>query len=318
MESVGEETKEQEEKVEKEVKQEPVKQENGNYLQTYPYYQYPPPIVDPYQPYPPPPPSNGYYPSQIPPGPSALDSLLAFQPPDAGDFPVTPSTTETKPPLPDVEKVVAEVEPTPEKPPEKVAGQPKSGKRKASTEDDSTKKEEEKKEKKKKKSQQDDVKILNIRKNIRDVIDENQLDANTLAAQRQESERLARVQEQQKVIREIQKQIHNNRAQQKLSGLLSGAVSMQGTAPTDAGSSASGSDSILRSNLSSGSSSNTYIVKGVAQEVKFSGCSFVELDQEESVASVESAKDEEVSFFVFVFFFNVLKVSVRLRSSVTL
>lgn len=297
MESSVEETKEQEKVEKKEVKEEPVSQENGNYHpQTYPYYQYPPPIVDPYQPYPPPSPANGYYPPPIPPGPSALDSLLAFQPPDSGDFKLTEAPTtpsETKLP-PVVEAPAPEAEPVPEKPPEKVSP-PKGSKRKVPTEDESTKKEDEKKEKdKKKKKSQDDVKILNIRKNIRDVIDENQLDANTLAAQRQESERLARVQEQQKVIREIQKQIHNNRAQQKLSGLLSGAVAPQRTSHEE-GSNASGSDSILRSNLSSGSSNNTYIVKGVAQEVKFSGCSFVELDQEESTTSVESAKDQEVS-----------------------
>lgn len=302
MDSAGEETKEQDEKVEKKVKEESTtSQENGNYPQTYPqgYYQYPQPIVDPYQPYPQPPPANGYYPPAPapPPGPSALDSLLAFQPPDAGDFKVAASEVK---PLPETEAPVPEVESTPssqEKPPEKVS-QPKGSKRKIPAEDDSSKKEEEKKEKdKKKKKSQDDVKILNIRKNIRDVIEENQLDANTLAAQRQESERLARVQEQQKVIREIQKQIHNNRAQQKLSGLLSGTVAPHGTAPSDSGSNASGSDSILRSNLSSSSSNNTYIVKGVAQEVKFSGCSFVELDQEESTTSVDSAKEQEVSFF---------------------
>ncbi|KAL5289363.1 RAD54L2 family protein [Megaselia abdita] len=288
MESAGEETKEQEEKVEKgeevQKEEEPVvKQENGNnYSQTYPYYQYPPPVVDPYSPYPPTPSANGYYPP-IPPGPSALDSLLAFQPPDAGDLKVA-----------EIKSEATEIDDAPEKPPEK---QTKGNKRKVPTEDESTKKEEEKKEKdKKKKKSQDDVKILNIRKNIRDVIEENQLDANTLAAQRQESERLARVQEQQKVIREIQKQIHNNRAQQKLSGLLSGSVAPHGTAPSESGgSNASGSDSILRSNLSSSSSNNTYIVKGVAQEVKFSGCSFVELDQEESsTASVDSAKEQEM------------------------
>lgn len=42
-----------------------------------------------------------------------------------------------------------------------------------------------------------------MRRNIRDVMDEKNLDASTLAAQRQESERLARVQEQQRIIREV-------------------------------------------------------------------------------------------------------------------
>lgn len=50
-------------------------------------------------------------------------------------------------------------------------------------------------------------KVQNLRKNIKDVIDESQLDATTLAAQRQESERLARVQEQQRLIREAQRQL---------------------------------------------------------------------------------------------------------------
>ncbi|XP_017094325.2 helicase ARIP4 isoform X2 [Drosophila bipectinata] len=46
-----------------------------------------------------------------------------------------------------------------------------------------------------------------LRKNIRDVMNENNLDTNTLAAQREESERLARVAGQQKSMREIQKQV---------------------------------------------------------------------------------------------------------------
>lgn len=46
-------------------------------------------------------------------------------------------------------------------------------------------------------------KLLNLRKNIREVMDENQLDEATLAAQRQEMERLQRVQEQQRIIREV-------------------------------------------------------------------------------------------------------------------
>lgn len=44
---------------------------------------------------------------------------------------------------------------------------------------------------------------LNVRRNIREVMDEKNLDASTLTAQRQESERLARVQEQQRIIREV-------------------------------------------------------------------------------------------------------------------
>lgn len=43
----------------------------------------------------------------------------------------------------------------------------------------------------------------NMRRNIREVMDEKQLDEATLAAQRQEMERLRRVQEQQRIIREV-------------------------------------------------------------------------------------------------------------------
>lgn len=307
MEVSEEETKEKVElKPELEIKDEPVTLHNHT-NNTYPYYQYPP-VVDPYHPYPPPLPSNGYYPPppQIPPGPSALDSLLAFQPPDAGDFKMATALSDPniKPPSPpkvegNPEQLPA-VQETQEIAPEKPE-KTKPSKRKVANDDESTKKEDEKKDKeKKKKKSQDDVKILNIRKNIRDVIDENQLDANTLAAQRQESERLARVQEQQKVIREIQKQIHNNRAQQKLSGLLSGSVVAPPSSTESSGTetnASSSSNSILRSNLSSGSSNNTYIVKGVAQEVKFSGSNFVELDQDqdESRTSADSVKEQEVS-----------------------
>uniref|UniRef100_A0A336LHX0 CSON014418 protein n=1 Tax=Culicoides sonorensis TaxID=179676 RepID=A0A336LHX0_CULSO len=48
-------------------------------------------------------------------------------------------------------------------------------------------------------------KVTNLRKNIKDVLDETQLDASTLAAQKEEMERLARVQEQQRVLREMQR-----------------------------------------------------------------------------------------------------------------
>ena len=72
-------------------------------------------------------------------------------------------------------------------------------------------------------------KVQNLRKNIKDVLDESQLDATTLAAQRQESERLARVQEQQRQIREAQRQIaaekQANKTQQKVLSLLQGETS---------------------------------------------------------------------------------------------
>lgn len=69
-------------------------------------------------------------------------------------------------------------------------------------------------------------KVQNLRKNIKDVLDESQLDATTLAAQRQESERLARVQEQQRLTRETQRQMaaekQANKTQQKVLSLLQG------------------------------------------------------------------------------------------------
>jgi RAD54-like protein 2 len=46
-------------------------------------------------------------------------------------------------------------------------------------------------------------KLTNLRRNIREVMSESQLDEETLAAQRQEMERLRRVQEQQRIIREV-------------------------------------------------------------------------------------------------------------------
>lgn len=55
----------------------------------------------------------------------------------------------------------------------------------------------------------------NLRKNIREVMDETKLDEATLAAQRQEAERLKRLQEQQRIIREVQRQIALNRQNQK-------------------------------------------------------------------------------------------------------
>ncbi|XP_016928756.3 helicase ARIP4 isoform X2 [Drosophila suzukii] len=53
----------------------------------------------------------------------------------------------------------------------------------------------------------EEKKNSHLRKNIRDVMNENNLDTTTLAAQREESERLARVAGQQKSMREIQKQV---------------------------------------------------------------------------------------------------------------
>lgn len=62
------------------------------------------------------------------------------------------------------------------------------------------------------------LKSGNMRRNIREVMDETKLDESTLAAQRQEMERLRRVQEQQRIIREVQRQM----AQDRVISLLQG------------------------------------------------------------------------------------------------
>lgn len=78
--------------------------------------------------------------------------------------------------------------------------------------------------KEKKDKNEEKRKIQNLRKNIKDVLDESQLDATTLAAQRLESERLARLQEAQRIIRETQRQQQAeklaNKTQQKVLSLL--------------------------------------------------------------------------------------------------
>ncbi|KAL1497297.1 hypothetical protein ABEB36_008285 [Hypothenemus hampei] len=62
----------------------------------------------------------------------------------------------------------------------------------------------------------------NLRRNIREVMDETKLDETTLAAQRQEAERLKRVQEQQRILREYQRQTQQERMQQRVMSLLQG------------------------------------------------------------------------------------------------
>lgn len=61
-----------------------------------------------------------------------------------------------------------------------------------------------------------------LRRNIREVMDETKLDESTLAAQRQEAERLRRVQEQQRLLRELQRQAAQERMQHKVMAMLQG------------------------------------------------------------------------------------------------
>lgn len=76
-------------------------------------------------------------------------------------------------------------------------------------------------------------KLANMRRNIREVMDEAQLDEATLSAQRQEMERLRRVQEQQRIIREVQRQMainrQNSKAQTRVISLLHGKQNQTGT-----------------------------------------------------------------------------------------
>lgn len=73
-------------------------------------------------------------------------------------------------------------------------------------------------------------KVLNKRKNIKEVIDSTQLDEVTLAAQREEYIRLSRVQEQQRQQREALKQIaleKHSRAEEKIIQLLQGQAQVR-------------------------------------------------------------------------------------------
>ncbi|XP_034243565.1 uncharacterized protein LOC117646615 isoform X2 [Thrips palmi] len=108
------------------------------------------------------------------------------------------------------------------------------------SEDDGSGKKKKKKKKKKpgkkskKKDDDDDgsggekegKKSSNMRRNIRDVMDETQLDEATLAAQRQEMERLRRVQEQQRVLREMAIQRQQQQRADRVMSLLQGKTSL--------------------------------------------------------------------------------------------
>lgn len=67
-------------------------------------------------------------------------------------------------------------------------------------------------------------KVTNLRKNIREVIDDTMLDASTLAAQREEQERLNRVQEQQRALRALQRQTDLDKRQSSILSLLHGTL----------------------------------------------------------------------------------------------
>lgn len=110
-------------------------------------------------------------------------------------------------------------------------------------------------------------KVQNMRKNIKDVLDESHLDATTLAAQRQESERLARVQEQQRLIRETQRQIvaekQANKTQQRVLSILQG-----GETPDPSGSGLDLSDPILEKFTLNSSINITPAAKAALQSIQ--------------------------------------------------
>lgn len=70
--------------------------------------------------------------------------------------------------------------------------------------------------------EQQERKGPHMRRNIREVMDDTKLDESTLAAQRMEAERLRRVQEQQRLLRELQRQAAQERMQHKVISLLQG------------------------------------------------------------------------------------------------
>lgn len=104
-------------------------------------------------------------------------------------------------------------------------------------------------------SEEDKRKFSNLRKNIREVMDDTQLDASTLAAQREELERLTRVQEQQRQIREMQRQIalerQTQKTQNRVLSLLQGHTSLLKSSASASGSSkpqsSAASTSLLKS-----------------------------------------------------------------------
>lgn len=113
---------------------------------------------------------------------------------------------------------------------------------------------------------EDKRKITNLRKNIREVMDDNQLDASTLAAQREELERLARVQEQQRIIRDMQRQIANERQNSKMQNrvlsLLQGRTLLKNSTSGASSSASSSATSLLATGKSTfPSGSGTTLMK---------------------------------------------------------
>lgn len=138
-------------------------------------------------------------------------------------------------------------------------------------------------------------KLANMRRNIREVMDETQLDEATLSAQRQEMERLRRVQEQQRIIREVQRHMainqltrQNNKTQTRVISLLQGKQNQAGTTTI------SQSSSSLSSSSSTSSTQvrlpNTVLLKvnsgtgtGASQTTQAGGMQAGQMGQRKSV-----------------------------------
>lgn len=114
-------------------------------------------------------------------------------------------------------------------------------------------------------------KVSNLRRNIREVMDETQLDEATLAAQRQEMERLRRVQEQQRLMREVlvNKQItinrQNSKAQTRVVSLLQGNSSVLKSSTSTSAMSKPTSPNTVLVKLSSGTGAPQVVNKKVLE-----------------------------------------------------
>lgn len=169
-------------------------------------------------------------------------------------------------------------------------------KRKAEVDEASGEKTEAKTKSKKKKSEkseegeskEDDDKNIdkskvtsaNLRKNIREVMDETKLDEATLSAQRQEAERLKRLQDQQKIIRELQKQIVLNRQNQKFQGRVMSLL--QGNSQT----------SILKTSSTSAPQSTSHSKSSNHVLVKLSNGQQTSLNNKKMMELLKNAKNK--------------------------
>ncbi|XP_033221462.1 uncharacterized protein LOC117175816 isoform X1 [Belonocnema kinseyi] len=120
-------------------------------------------------------------------------------------------------------------------------------------------------------------KLANMRRNIREVMDETQLDEATLSAQRQEMERLRRVQEQQRIIREVQRQMainrQNNKTQTRVMSILQGKQNLAGTTISQSSPSSSSqvrlpSTVLLKVNSGSGAGSHASISQAQSGQMR--------------------------------------------------